>query len=99
MKIYTTIKTGYTAGVYGCTGEYFTTTLIDTDKDGKLYTNILHFEGMYGVEQRINNLLEEKGYKYIHSNCSYGKLTRKDIPKNWYKSEYEAIEYIKTNIQ
>jgi hypothetical protein len=98
MKLYTTIKTGYTAGIYGCSGEYFTTTIIDTDKEGKLFTDIIHHEGMYGSEQRINSLLEEKGYKYIHTSCSYGKLTRKDIPSKWYMSEYTAIDYIKTKI-
>jgi hypothetical protein len=56
MKLYTTIKTGYTAGIYGCSGEYFTTTIITQNKKG-LDTRIIHFQGMYGAENRVNNVL------------------------------------------
>ena len=90
MKQYTTIKTGYTAGVYGCSGEYFTTIYTNGSKHGSF-----RFEGMYGTEERINRVMEDKGYKGFYSGASYGRMTRSDIPKQAYMGEYEAIEYIK----
>jgi len=90
-KQFTTIKVGYTAGIYGCSNEYFTTIITN----GKDIHSISHY-GLYGSDDRINSYLKDKGYteKYVPSN--YGQLRRKDINKNLQKDEYEAIEYIKT---
>lgn len=90
MKLYTTLKTGYTAGIYGCSGEYFLTIIITNGE-----VKIIHHYGMYGSEERINTILRENGYTPFYTHCAYGKLTKKDIPKAWYMTEYQAIEEIK----
>ena len=88
MKTYITLKVGYTAGVYGCSNEYFNTIIINGDE----ITNIAHY-GMYGSDDRINKALEAKGFtgKYIPND--FGKMTKKDIWKG-FVSEYTAIEDI-----
>ena len=60
MKKYTTIKTGYSSGVYGCSGEYFTTIVINGDK-----TDFFHHKGLYGSEERVNQALKDKGYEFF----------------------------------
>ena len=89
MKKYTTIKTGYTAGIYGCSGEYFTCLIENGDK-----SRSIHFKGMYGAEDRVNAVLNDAGYKHVWSNCNYGQLRRKDIFPGTL-SEYKAIDEIK----
>lgn len=89
MKQFTTIKTGYTHGIYGCSNEYFTTIYINSKG-----INSLHFHGMYGAEERIAKAFEEKGYKKIYTQSFYGKMTRKDVTKNSI-SEYQALNLIK----
>ena len=74
MKKYTTIKVGYTAGVYGCSGEYFTTIIIDGDK----HTSICHY-GMYGSEERVNQALNDLGYSQFYTPSDYGKMAKKDL--------------------
>ena len=91
-NIFTTIKIGYSTGVYGCTGEYFVTIII---KDGEMFQ--VHHNGLYGSAERINMMLKDAGYteKYIRS--FFGKMTRDDyrgIP-----SEYDAIEEVKSIIE
>ncbi len=93
MITFTIIKVGYTAGIYGCSGEYFHC-LIDNEKD----VTSLFFQGMYGAEERIREELKAKGYEYIYSQSVLGQLKRNDIPKNRFLSEYQAIENIKNNI-
>jgi hypothetical protein len=90
MKQFTTIKTGYTAGVYGCSGEYFTTIYTNGSKNGSF-----RFYGMYGAEERIAQAMKQKGYKEFYVGSFYGRMTRNDIPNKAYKSENQAIEYIK----
>ena len=93
MKHFTIQKIGYTAGIYGCSNEYFSLIITDTeDKQDKWIVQHI-FYGMYGAENRIENILKEAGYdqRYIHS--IYGRLTRNDIPQKLVKSEYSlAIE-------
>jgi len=89
MRQFTTIKIGYSVGVYGCSGEYFTTIYTDGSKNGSF-----SFEGMYGAEERVNSLMREKGYKQFYTNSFYGRMTRNDRTK-YIQSEYTAIEYIK----
>lgn len=93
MKQFTTIKIGYTAGIYGCSGEYFTTVIIN----GKKNTSISHY-GMYGSEERVNDALKFKGYKEFYTPSNYGQLKGKDINKNLYLSEQLAISIIKTEL-
>jgi hypothetical protein len=92
MKHFTIQKIGYTAGIYGCSNEYFSLVITDdTDKDNWIQQYI--FSGMYGPEDRIAGIMKEAGYthKYIHS--IYGKLIRKDIPSKLVQSDYTlAIE-------
>ncbi len=90
MKLFTTIKIGYSAGVYGCSGEYFTT----------IYTNgshaeSFHFSGMYGAEERVNSTMRDKGYKECYTPSFFGRVTRSDIPSKAFMSEQTAIKYIK----
>lgn len=94
MKQFTIIKIGYTAGVYGCTGEYFTTLVIDGNKHYSFT-----FEGMYGAEERISRTLKELGFDEFYTTSIYGRLTRKDIPKKCVFSEYTAIEHIKNGFK
>jgi len=47
MKKFINLKVGYTSGIYGCSGEYFTLIVINgEDIQG------FNYEGMYGVEGR-----------------------------------------------
>ena len=90
MKQFTTIKTGYTAGVYGCSGEYFTTIYVNSKG-----INSFHFYGMYGAEERIARALKDKGYEEKYTQSFYGKMTRKDYTANS-KSEYTTLEELKS---
>lgn len=90
MKAFTTIKIGYTAGVYGCSGEYFTTIVIDGEEH-----HSFTFSGMYGAEERIARTLKDLGFKEFYTNSIYGRMTRNDIPKKCIFSEHTAIEHIK----
>lgn len=92
MKQFTTIKVGYTAGVYGCSGEYFTTIFVD----GKKHGSISHY-GMYGSEERVNRALKDLGYKEFYCPSSYGRMTKKDILK-CFLSEREAVDTIKNRL-
>ena len=89
MKQFTTIKIGYSVGVYGCSGEYFTTIYMNGGKHGSF-----SFEGMYGADSRINREMEAKGYKQFYTPSFYGKMTKADRTK-YIQPEYSAIEYIK----
>lgn len=96
MKTFTIIKVGYTAGIYGCSGEYFTCIITNSeDTDHQYNTNSFHFYGMYGPEERVAEVLKGKGYKDLYTQSHYGQLKRRDINKNCFKSETQAIEYIK----
>jgi hypothetical protein len=86
MKMFTIIKTGYTAGSYGCSGEYFTLIAIN----GKNHSAI-KFNGMYGAEQRVQHELEKYGYKYFYTSGEYGRLSAREIHKPTNYSEYTLI--------
>ena len=87
MKIFTTLKVGYTSGIYGCSGEYFNTIIINGEK----MTNIL-FYGLYGTDSRINAALEAKGYHYKPLLNVFGKMLLKNT--KFFISEYQAIAKI-----
>lgn len=88
MKQFTTIKIGYSVGVYGCSGEYFTTIYMNGNKHGSF-----SFYGMYGADERINREMEAKGYKQFYTPSRFGKMVRED--REGIQSEATAIEYIK----
>lgn len=88
-KLFGITKTGYTAGVYGNTGEYFT--CIYTNSKGM---HSFKFHGQYGAEERVARLLKDVGYTEQYIQSDYGKLTRKDIMKNNY-SEYTVEKNFK----
>ena len=87
-KWYTIIKIGYTKGIYGCSGEYFT--LIYTDKKEGLKSQ--SFYGMYGAEERVSAIMKEKGYNEKYTQSFYGKMVRSDLTKNCI-SEHDIIKY------
>lgn len=89
MRLFTTIKTGYTAGVYGNTGEYYTTTLINNG-----VTSSVMWHGQYGADYRIAEYLKQKGYKSFYTQANYGQLRRDDILKQVTHSEYEMLKEI-----
>lgn len=86
MKTFTTIKIGYTAGIYGCSGEYFNTIIIDGDNIDNFY-----YSGMYGAEERVAQELKALGFKEVYTPSFYGQLKRNDIPKGRFNSEYITI--------
>jgi hypothetical protein len=87
-KIYTIIKIGYTAGIYGCSNEYFT--LIYTDKKDGFKS--VSFYGMYGAEERVSATLKEKGYTQHYTQSFFGKMKRNDITKNCI-SEHDLLKF------
>lgn len=89
MKVFTTLKVGYTSGMYGCSGEYYNTIIIW----GSKVTNIT-WHGMYGADYRIGEALRKRGFTEYHTRTDYGKMTKKDMLP-CFISEYEAIDKIK----
>jgi hypothetical protein len=87
MKFFTITKTGYTAGVYGCSGEYFTCIICNDE-------NITGFAfyGLYGAEERIKAIIEDMGYNFRYVRSYYGQLKQKDGKGSM--KESEAITYI-----
>jgi len=99
-KWFTIQKVGYTKGVYGCSGEYFSLIVYNSEKDlnGERWLNQYFFEGMYGAEQRVAAVLKEVGYTDRYTQSIYGRLVRSDIPKNRFMSEYSMINELKLNL-
>ena len=92
MKNFTIIKVGYTAGVYGCSGEYFNA--IWTTAEG---LQSYRFYGMYGAEERISELFKKHGYKENYCSSQYGKMTLKD--KHFFKSEHTALDELAKELE
>jgi hypothetical protein len=92
MKKFTTLKVGYTAGIYGCSGEYFTTIVINNDS-----VRVFNHYGMYGSDKRVNRLLKDAGYIEFYTPTDFGKMTQKDVRARgkFWKDEYSTIETIK----
>lgn len=86
MRLFTIIKTGYTAGVYGCSGEYFTLIMVNNKN-----TTSVKFNGLYGAEQRVAEYLKSKGYKEFFTSGEYGQLKARDIHKPTNYSEHSLI--------
>jgi len=94
-KTFTIYKVGYTAGIYGCSGEYFNVIITGVKNPNEYYTDGFFFQGMYGVQERVSSVLKDAGYKEIYTQSVYGQLRRKDIPKGRFLSEYPAIAKVK----
>lgn len=92
MKSIMISKIGYTAGIYGCTNEYFKVIAITGEK-----TDSFILYGMYGAEDRLMRYFTEAGYNREHTPSVYGQLKRNDLKyyKHHTKSETEAIEEAK----
>jgi hypothetical protein len=101
MKTFTIIKIGYTAGIYGCSGEYFTAIYSKkgSKEENQYHTNSFHFSGMYGAEERVSAAFKDKGYKEEYTQSHYGQLKRKDINNRCFKSEYQAVEFVKNGFK
>lgn len=91
MKKFTTLKVGYTAGVYGCSGEYFTTIVLNDDD-----VRVFNYYGMYGTEERIARLLKDAGYDSFYTPSDFGKMTQKDVRARgkFWQDEYTAAETV-----
>ena len=89
MKLFTTIKVGYSRGIYGCSAEYFTTIIIN----GETMTSVSHY-GMYGSEERINRTLKDMGYTEKYTPSDFGLIPSRKAWKG-FLSETEAIAEIK----
>lgn len=87
-KMFCTLKVGYTRGIYGCSGEYFITILINRDK-----TSYIKHHGLYGSDDRVNKAIEAKGYKWFYIPSEYGKMLKKDTKR--FIGEYEALAEVK----
>lgn len=90
MKNAIIIKTGYTAGVYGNTGEIFC--LVQAFPDG---FSTYYFNGQYGSEYRVKEVLETQGWKVQTNAGYYGRMTSKEAKGAF--SEYQMIELLKGN--
>ena len=89
MKAYTNIKVGYSAGVYGCTGEYFSLLIIHSNGE----YDTVHYHGLYGSEYRVVEPLKAKGYKPLYLQSNYGRLTGED--KKPFIHETTALNKVK----
>lgn len=97
MKQYAVIKVGYTAGVYGCSGEYFN--CIFFDENG---LQNFCFSGMYGADGRVKEEMNNKGYEQKYLISDFGKMTTRGndrIAKGRFMSEHKAVEYIKNGFK
>lgn len=91
MKQFSTIKIGYTSGIYGCSGEYFVTIITR----GKKTFHVYHY-GMYGSDYRVNAPLKSAGYNEYYIGSWFGKMKQKDIGRCFLHEDaaIEEIEYI-----
>lgn len=88
MKIFTIRKVGYTAGVYGNSGEYFNLFMIRGNK----YASF-NFSGQYGPEYRVSEALKKRGFTDLYNGGAYGKLSIREDGR-MFKSEHDMIKLI-----
>ena len=96
MKLYTIIKTWYSAGIYGNTWEYFTC-IYTEEYNWQLVMNRFSFVWTYWPEERIREAMTKKGFIYYYTWGNYGRINKKDVYKNTL-NESEAIQFIDKNI-
>ena len=85
QKQFTILKVGYTAGIYGCSGEYFN--LILPDKN-------IYFSGMYGADDRVCRMFKDAGWIEHYISSNFGRMTLKET-RGRFLSESQAIDEIK----
>ena len=93
--MFTVIKTGYSAGVYGCSNEYFTVIVIKGRKEEGIKTSSYHIKGLYGEEDRIKELLEKEGFTFFYSNGVYGRVPSREYPASYFSTLEEVVENVK----
>jgi len=96
IKEISIFKVGYTAGVYGCSGEYYKVivTYENIDLDFKKEKDYL-IQAMYTNGQSIRKLLKNSEFNEKYISVPYGKLTKKDL-KSWtILNENDVIEDLK----
>lgn len=91
MKQFVITKTGYSAGVYGCSAEYFTCVIVNSKG-----ISGFRFYGMYGAEERVSRALVDKGYEPRYVGSEYGKVLYREGTK-YSKTEKQALEEVKNN--
>lgn len=91
QKWFTIIKVGYTVGIYGCSGEYFT---VIVNPSSNKWVEGVDFYGMYGSEDRVAHVLKDAGYEEKYSRSNFGRMTLKDV-RGRFLSETEAITKLK----
>jgi hypothetical protein len=99
IKEFSIFKVGYTAGVYGCSGEYYKVIVtyknIDLDLEKELHYVI---EAMYTNGKYIRKLLKDNGYIEKGIAIPYTQLKRKDL-KGWeILRENDVIEDLKKEL-
>jgi hypothetical protein len=95
IKSFTILKIGYTAGVYGCTGEIFKVYLNDENNN---CIDFFYLNEMYGGDRRLAGyLIENLNLKEKHDYIPYTELKRKRVKELNCYHEKSAIEYIEKN--
>lgn len=88
---------GYSCGVYGCSNEYFTAIIVNTEERDPM--SGVPFKGLYGAEYRIAEVLKAKGYEqYYTASGDFGRMSAREVSSRFW-NETEAIEYINKNIK
>lgn len=92
MKQYMTIDLGSSwSKMYGKTGDFFTTVVVNEEG-----MTSFSYWGRYGVEDRVGGELKRKGYDEKYSYSQSGTFKKREVER-FFKSEKEAIEYVKNN--
>ncbi len=89
LKQFTILKTGYSAGVYGNSGEYYSL-IVNTSKENFS----LRFWGQYGADYRVAEVLKNKGFKQYYTAYNYGKMSSREAQR-LHMTEREAIKSLK----
>ena len=92
MKQFTNIKIGYTSGIYGCSNELFVCIYFNKKGMGSFC-----FKGMYGAEERVSRLMQDKGYKEVYTPSDYGKMRRKEADRAIFL--YDKSDLLKKRIK
>jgi hypothetical protein len=93
MKEFTILKVGYSwSRMYGLSDEFFTTIVYKPESG--LFSFCFH--GLYGANSRIAEALRKQGFNERHTSSDFGMMTRKKTMLNLFKSEEEALTYIKS---
>lgn len=91
-------KVGYSAGVYGCSNEFFALTIITVSLMGTIANTNLNFKGLYGSDARVKELLKSKGFILIENYHQYGKMTSKEAKSFLYENQViETLSQLSEN--